>query len=61
MTDFKRNDVVALISDGPQMCVEKVSETTETVTATCLWLDQKGDKQRQYFPVDQLKLIERPT
>jgi uncharacterized protein YodC (DUF2158 family) len=61
MADFKRNDVVALLAGGPKMSVDKVSETTETVTATCVWLDQKGDKKRQDFPVDQLKLIERST
>ena len=59
MANFQRNDVVQPVEGGPRMTVEKVSETTDGPSATCIWLDQKGDKKRQDFFFDQLKLIER--
>lgn len=59
MPDFKPNDVVQPLQGGPRMTIDKVSQTAETVTATCIWLDQKGDKQRKDFPVHDLKLVEQ--
>ena len=61
MDDFKPNDVVQLLLGGSKMTIDKVSVTMEGVSATCLWLDEKGNKKREDFPVDRLKLIERPT
>jgi uncharacterized protein YodC (DUF2158 family) len=60
VADFERNDVVQLIQGSPKMTIDKVSATAEKLIATCKWLDEKGNKKRQDFPVDQLKLIERP-
>jgi uncharacterized protein YodC (DUF2158 family) len=59
MTNFQRNDVVQPVEGGLRMTVEKVSETTDGPSATCIWLDQKGDKKRRDFFFDQLKLIKR--
>ena len=59
MAYFQRNDVVQPVGGGPRMTVEKVSERTDGPSATCIWLDQKGDKKWQDFFFDQLKLIER--
>jgi uncharacterized protein YodC (DUF2158 family) len=59
MEDLKRNDVVQRSQGGPQMSIEKISTTAENVTATCIWIDEKGDKKRQDFSVHELKLIER--
>jgi uncharacterized protein YodC (DUF2158 family) len=59
MASFQRNDVVQPALGGPRMTVDKVSETTQGPTATCIWLDQKGDKKQQDFAFDQLKSVER--
>jgi uncharacterized protein YodC (DUF2158 family) len=49
MEDLKRNDVVQRSEGGPKMSIEKISTTAENVTATCIWIDQKGDKKQQDF------------
>jgi uncharacterized protein YodC (DUF2158 family) len=59
MATFQRNDVVQPALGGPRMSVDKISETARGPTATCIWLDEKGDKKRQDFAFDQLKLVER--
>jgi uncharacterized protein YodC (DUF2158 family) len=59
MPDLKRNDVVQSLQGGPKMTVDKISATAENMIATCIWIDQKGDKKRQDFPVSDLRLIER--
>jgi len=41
------------------MTVEQISATAENVTATCIWIDKKGEKRRQDFPAHDLKLIEQ--
>jgi uncharacterized protein YodC (DUF2158 family) len=46
MADFKRNDVVQSLQGGAKMTIDEVSETTENITATCIWLDEKRDKRR---------------
>jgi hypothetical protein len=43
------------------MTIDKISATDENVTATCIWIDEKGDKRRQDFRVSELKLIEWPA
>jgi uncharacterized protein YodC (DUF2158 family) len=55
MASFQRNDVVQPALGGPRMTVDKVSETTQGPTATCIWLDKK----QQDFAFDQLKSVER--
>jgi uncharacterized protein YodC (DUF2158 family) len=59
MPDLKRNDVVQQLQGGPRMTVEQISATAENVTATCIWIDKKGEKRRQDFPAHDLKLIEQ--
>jgi uncharacterized protein YodC (DUF2158 family) len=58
MPDLKRNDVVQQLQGGPRMTIEQIS-ATENVNATCIWIDEKGEKRRQDFPAHDLKLIER--
>jgi uncharacterized protein YodC (DUF2158 family) len=59
MEDLKRNDIVQRSQGGPKMSIAEIFTTAENVTATCVWIDEKGDKNRQDFPVHELKLIER--
>ena len=59
MPDLKRNDVVQQLQGGPRMTIEQISATAENVTATCIWIDEKGEKRRQDVPAHELKLIER--
>ena len=58
MADLKRNDVVQPLKGGPRMTIDKISATDENVTATCIWIDQKGNKRQQDFRVGELKLVE---
>jgi len=50
MPDLKRNDVVQQLQGGPRMTVEQISATAENVTATCIWIDKKGEKRRKVCP-----------
>jgi uncharacterized protein YodC (DUF2158 family) len=59
MEDLKRNDVVRRSQGGPKMSIAEIYTTAENVIATCIWINEKGDKKRQDFPVHELKLIER--